>query len=147
MRAWTGVWERGMGKGVGGARLHCIVKVRKPGPWMPRGEASQRQSGSSSRRTLGGSVGASETRFPLPLLPQGAGLARPQPGESACIGGGWRGHWGRRKSTWPAAVGGLRSSRPPRWYTRVRHWLQRGCLTIWKLLLSRRLYGPRGWMG
>ena len=87
MRAWTGVWERETGKGVGGARLHCIVKVRKPGPWMPRGEESQRQSGSSSRRPLGGSVRASETRFPLPLLPQGAGLARPQPGESACIGG------------------------------------------------------------
>lgn len=74
--------------GVGGTRLHCTVKVRKPGPQMTQGgEESQRQSGSSSRKTLEGLVGASETQAPPPLLPQGAGLARPQPGESACIRG------------------------------------------------------------
>ena len=112
---------------VGGTRLHCTVKVRKPGPQMPRGgEESQRQSGSSSRKTLEGLVGASETQAPPPLLPQGAGLARPQPGESACI----------RGATWALGEeehqpqGGPRSSRPPHWYTRGCSWLQRGCLTI-----------------
>lgn len=57
----------------------------------------------------------------------------------------WHGHslgslhaWGR--GTWvlgeeeqhmtTSLWGGPRSSRPPRWYTRVCHWLQRGCLTI-----------------
>ena len=74
--------------GVGSPRLHCTIKVRKPGPQKPRGEEeSQRQSGSSSRKTLEGLVGASETQAPPPFLPQGAGLARPQPGESACIRG------------------------------------------------------------
>ena len=62
-------------QGAGGTRLHHTIKVRKPGPRMPRGgEESQRQSGSSSRKTLEGSVGASETQSPPPFLPQG-GLA------------------------------------------------------------------------
>lgn len=75
-------------RGVGSTRLHRTIKVRKPGPRIPRGgEESQRQSGSSSRKTLEGSVWSSESQSPPPFLPRGAGLARPQPGESVCIRG------------------------------------------------------------
>lgn len=126
MWAWTGVWERGAGSGQHQTSPHHQSQEARSTD--PRGRESQRQSGSSSRKTLEGQSGLQKAS---PLHPSSLGS---WPGMATA--------WGicvHQRATWVlgeeeqhmlTSRGGPQGNRPPRWYTRVRHWLQRGCLTI-----------------
>lgn len=81
-------------RGVGSTRLHRTIKVRKPGPRIPRGgEESQRQSGLQRPSPL-------HPSSPRELASHGHSLGSLRASE------GQRGCWERRNSTCSPAAGG-----------------------------------------